>query len=258
MATAELTDLMAGLKRLWVSLQAGEAEIARDFLAAPHEPQDHVRWLRHQCLRELRGPGLIERPKSRTRYLVDNIANGLPAAETAEGRVEFLRQLLHVAEEFDHYKLYADILEGITGEPVRMEEIRSLTLPSDERNEELRSKLFAEDERLGRLAYEFTEGGGAGIFHAQAALESDDPLMLRIKAAGRSIFDDEVGHGEYGIEEVAEGLENAEEFARFRDMIVQITRVRLRMRAEMHGTTISDERIQEIIEGKIEPIKPLA
>ncbi|MDA1036590.1 MAG: hypothetical protein O3B65_06895, partial [Chloroflexi bacterium] len=88
MATAELTDLMADLKRLWLSLQAGEAEIASDFLTAPHEPKDHVHWLQHQCMRELRGPGLLERPKSRTRWLVDNIAAGLPAAETEDGRAE--------------------------------------------------------------------------------------------------------------------------------------------------------------------------
>ncbi len=257
MTTAELTDLMADLKRLWLSMQAGEAEIASDFLAAPHEPADHVHWLRHQCMRELRGPGLLERPKSRTRWVVDNIAAGLPAAETDEGRTELQHQLHQIAEEFDHYKLYAEILESITGEPVRMDDIRSLNLPGDTIIEDLRTRLLGEDERLALLAYDFTEGGGAGIFYAQAALGSDDPLLLRIKAAGRSIFDDEVGHGEYGVEGVASSLASAEEFVKFRAMIVEITRERLRMRAEMHGTTISDERIQEMIDGKIEPIKTL-
>lgn len=257
MATAELTDLMADLKRLWLSMQAGEAEIALDFLNAPHEPKDHIHWLQHQCMRELRGPGLLERTNSRTRWLVDNIAAGLPAAETEEGRVELQHQLHHIAEEFDHYKLYADILESITGEPVRMDDIRGLKLPGDKGNEDLRNRLFAEDARLARLAYEFTEGGGAGIFYAQAAIEGDDSLSQSIKAAGRSIFDDEVPHGEYGVEGVASGLENAQEYAKFRDMIVQIIWLRLPMRAQMHGTTISHERIQEIIDGKIDPIKPL-
>lgn len=258
MATTELTDLMADLKGLWLSMQAGEAEIALDFLNAPHQPKDHVHWLRHQCMRELRGPGLLERPKSRTRWLVDNITAGLPAAETNEGRIELQHQLHHIAEEFDHYKRYADILESITGEPVRMDDIRGLKLPGDKIIEDLRTRLFADDECLAKLAYEFTEGGGAGIFYAQATIESDDPLLLQIKAAGRSIFDDEVPHGEYGVEGVASSLTSAEEFAKFREMVVEITKERLHMRAEMHGTTISDERVQEIIDGKIAPIESLA
>jgi hypothetical protein len=257
MATAAHTDLMADLLTLWRSIQAGEAEIATDFLMASHAPEDHVHWLRHQCLRELRGPGLLTRAKSRTQWLVDNIASGLPAAETPEGREELQYQLHQIAEEFDHFKLYADILADITGAPVLMTDLRDLKLESDKNIEDLRITLFAKNERLARLAYDFTEGGGAGIFYAQAALETDDPLLLRIKHAGRIIFDDEVGHGEHGIEGVDLGLTTDEEFAEFRAMVVAIARERMHMRAAMHGSTIADERVAEIVAGKIEPIKPL-
>jgi hypothetical protein len=41
-------------------------------------------------------------------------------------------------------------------------------------------------------------------------------------------------------------------------MIVEICRERLRMRAEMHNTTISEARIDEITAGKIEPLTPFA
>lgn len=256
MTTTELTDLMDDLNRLGESFWAGEAEIAREFLMAPHDPMDHVHWLMHQCYRELRGPGLLDRPSSRTRWVVDNIAAGLPAAETTDGRVQLQRQLHQLAEEFDHFKAYADILEEITGEPVMMETVRNLSLPSDQIIEALRVKLYAEDPRLARLAYDFTEGGGAGIFYAQGALETDDPLLLRIKKVGRYIYDDEVPHGQQGVTGIELALTTAEEFEKIRDMISEICRERLRMRAEMHNTTISEERIEEIAAGKIEPLKP--
>ena len=252
--TAELTDLMAELNSLGESFWAGEAEIAREFLMAAHDPKDHVHWLLHQCYRELRGPGLLDRPSSRTRWVVDNIAAGLPAAETAEGRTQLKYQLHQIAEEFDHFKLYADILGG----PVKMEDMRGLSLPSDKVIEALRVKLYAENERLARLAYDFTEGGGAGIFYAQGALETNDPLLLRIKDAGRYIYDDEVPHGQHGVSGIELNLTTAEDFQKIRAMIVEIGRERMRMRAEMHDTTMSEARIDEITAGKIEPLKPFA
>ena len=256
--TAELTDLMAELNTLGESFWAGEAEIAREFLMAARDPKDHVHWLLHQCYRELRGPGLLERPSSRTRWIIDNIAAGLPAAETAEGRDQLQYQLHQIAEEFDHLKLYADILEDILGGPVKMDDMRNLSLPSDKVIEALRVKLYAEDERLAHLAYDFTEGGGAGIFYAQGALETDDPLLLRIKVAGRYIYDDEVPHGQHGVSGIGLTLTTAEDFQKIRAMIVEICRERLRMRAEMHDTTMSEQRIDEITAGKIEPLKPFA
>ena len=254
--TAELSELMTNLNNLAQSFWAGEAEIAREFLMAVKNPKNHTRWLQHQCYRELRGPGLLDRPSSRTHWIVNNIADGLPAAETVEGRILLQYQLHQIAEEFDHYKLYADILEDITGEPVSMEAISNLSLPSDKVIEALRVKLYAENERLARLAYDFTEGGGAGIFYAQGALETTDPLLLRIKAAGRYIYDDEVPHGQNGVSGIEKNLTDIHDFKAIREMILEICRERLRMRAEMHGTTMSEARIDEITAGKIEPLKP--
>ncbi len=257
MAQSALAGLMSELNEFGERYWAGEAEVARNFLTAPHKPADHVQWLRHQCLRELRGPGLIQRPHSRTEWFIDNVQQGLPAAETKKGRAEFEYQLAQMREEFTHFRLYADILEDITGEPVRMKDLQDLHLPSDERIEQMRERLIAENRRLAHLAYGFTEGGGAGIFYAEAALETDDPLLKRIRDAGRSIYEDEVGHSSHNAGNVEEGIETREEFERLREMVIEISEERLRMRAEMHGITISEERIKEITEGKIEPLKPL-
>ena len=97
MVTKTVDALKGDLYALGEAFWAGEAEIARTFLTANHVPLDHVHWLRHQCYRELRGPGLLARPHSRTEWLMDNINQGLPAAETKKGREELARQRRRLA-----------------------------------------------------------------------------------------------------------------------------------------------------------------
>ena len=250
-----MSELAAFGERYW----AGEAEVARTFFTARHEPQDHVPWLRHQCYRELRGPGLLKRPHSRTDWVIENVKSGMPVAETREGRAEFERELGQIREEFTHFRLYADLLEDITGSPVLMRDIDGgLKLPSDQRIEKLRDRLMTDDKRLALLAYGVTEGGGAGIFYAAAALETDDPVLGRIRDAGRVIYDDEVGHGTANAADVAESVSAESDFAKLRAMVVEICEERLRMRAEMYGIELSEERIAEITDGKIEPLAPLS
>ena len=257
MAQRTATDLMSELTELGERFWAGEAEIARTFLSAPRQPTEHVPWLRHQCYRELRGPGLLKRPHSRTDWFIENVGQGLPVAETREGRAELEYQLEQIREEFTHFRLYADILEDITGEPVLMRDLVGLELPSDRRIEDMRTRLMDEDERLAHLAYGFAEGGGAGIFYAAAALETDDPLLGRIRDAGRTIYDDEVGHGTHNAGDVEASVSTEDEFEKLRAMLIEVCQERLRMRAEMFGVELSEDRIREITDGNIEPLAPL-
>ena len=87
-------------------------------------------------------------------------------------------------------------------------------------------------------------------------LETDDPLLLKIKSAGKTIYNDEVGHYEHNAGDMELGIESEEEFERVKAMIIEVCQERLRMRSEMHGMTMSEERIQEITDRKIEPLKP--
>ena len=254
MTTTTAADMKAEIRALGLCFWAGEAEIARNFLTAPHDPTDHVHWLRHQCYRELRGPGLLERPHSRVQWVIENVRDSLPAAESKEGRDEFEYQLEALRQEFTHYRLLADILEDITGGPVLMRDIDGLRLPSDDRIEALRNRLIAENERIAHIAYSVAEGGGAGIFHAGAALETDDPLLLRIKHACRVVYDDEVGHGEHGAEAAESALNTEQELALLRRMLMEICTERLRMRSEMYGLEPDEARIAEITNGQIDPL----
>ena len=109
------TGLMRELAELGEYFWAGESEIAKTFLETAHEPKDHILWLKHQCLRELRGPGLLLRPGTRAAWFINIVQAGLPDAETPEGREEIEYGMAQLLEEFTHFRLYADILESITG-----------------------------------------------------------------------------------------------------------------------------------------------
>ncbi len=257
MTTATAAELKSRIRAVGQCFWAGEAEIARNFLTAPHEPPDHVHWMRHQCYRELRGPGLLARPHSRTQWIIDNVRDRLPAAETKEGRDALEYQLEALRQEFTHFRLFADILADITGQPVLMKDLDGLRLPGDARIEAMRSRHIAEDERMAHIAYNFAEGGGAGIFHAGAALETDDPLLFRIKRASQIVYDDEVGHGEHGAESVENELDDPEELETLLRMLMEICTERLRMRSEMYGLAPDEARIAEIAAGRIDPLPAL-
>ncbi len=257
MTTATARDLKQQIRAMGQCFWAGEAEIARNFLAVPREPLDHVHWLRHQCYRELRGPGLLARPHSRVEWIIDNVRSRLPVAESREGRDTLEYQLESLRQEFTHFRLFADILEEITGQPVLMSDLDGLRLPSDDRIEAGRKQLIAQNERIAHIAYNFAEGGGAGIFHAGAALETSDPLLLRIKDASRIVYDDEVGHGEHGADSVESELDDPADLETLRSMLAVICADRLRMRSEMYGFHPDETRIAEIANGQIDPLPPI-
>ena len=130
-------------------------------------------------------------------------------------------------EEFQHYGFYADILTEITGEPVRMKDLEGLRLPSDSRLEEMRARFMAESTKLAQMAFGFTEGGGAGIFYAAAVLETDDPLLSKIRDAGKAIYNDEVGHYEHNADGVELGIDDQAEFERLREMVIEVCQLSL-------------------------------
>jgi hypothetical protein len=256
MAQLTKTDMMTELAKMGEFFWAGEAEIATKFFEGVNEPKEHIHWLKHQCYRELRGPGLLHRSDSRTDWFINDVKQGLPTAETRQGRADLEYGLMQILEEFTHFRLYADILEDITGEPVMMSDLVGLTLPSDKKLEEIRSRAMGKDTKLAHMAFSFTEGGGAGIFYAAAVFETEDPLMKRISNAGKAIYNDEVGHYEHNSDGVELAFETKDEFETLKAMLIEVCQERLRMRSSMYGDPISEERIQEITDRKIVPLKP--
>ena len=160
------------------------------------------------------------------------------------------------SREFNHYRLFADILEDATGEPVRLEKLRGWQLPED-------AKLCAcasPPARTGthrEAAIGFTEGGGASFFYEGRRI-GGDPISDQIAAACAIVFGDETEHGEHGASAFAHSLHTEEEWAEARGIVIAICQQRLRMRYEMFGLTVDEARITEITEGNIAPLNVYA
>ena len=108
--------------------------------------------------------------------------------------------------------------------------------------------------RLGELAIAFTEGGGSSFFYVGRNI-GGDPMSDQIAEACRVVFNDELEHGEHGARDLEEALETEAEWASVREMVIAICQQRLRMRYEMFGLPIDEERIAEVTDGKIEPLR---
>ena len=245
-----MTDLA---RRFW----AGEAEICRAFWSVPRTTEEQAHWLRLQVYKEMFGSGLSGHPDGIIRGFIEKLSESLPHAQTKEQRDEFERDVRVLGEEFNHYRLFADILEDATGEPVRLEKLRGWQLPEDAKLQRVRQSAREDRGRVGEAAIGFTEGGGASFF-AEGRRIGGDPLSDAIAAACAVVFGDETEHGEHGATEFAHNLHTEEEWAEAREIVVAICQQRLRMRYEMFGLPIDEARIAEVTEGKIEPLNVYA
>ena len=247
---AELARQMADLAH---SFWAGEAEICRTFWSVPRSAEEQAHWLRLQVFKEMYGSGLHANPDGLIRGFLDDLRSDLDRLETRADREEYDRSLRVLREEFSHFRLFADVLEGITGAPVNLADLQTWQLAEDRKLAEVRQSARERDGRLGALAVGFTEGGGSSFFYVGRDI-GGDPVSDRIAQACRVVFGDELEHGEHGAHELEAALEAEEEWAQVREMVVAICQQRLRMRYEMFGLPIDEQRIAEITEGKIEPL----
>ena len=249
--SAELARQLDGLAQcFW----AGEAEICRQFWGEPRTSEEQARWLRLQVFKEMYGSGLHANPDGIIRGLLDQARAGLERAQTGRDREEIERTLRVLREEFTHFRLFADILESVTGQPLRQDALGGWQLPQDRLLQEVRQRCREEQGRLGELAIAFTEGGGSAFFYEGRQI-SGDPVSDQIAEACRVVFSDELEHGEHGAHGVEREIETDADWASVREMVTAICQQRLRMRYDMFGLPIDERRIAEITAGEIEPLR---
>jgi hypothetical protein len=232
---------------------AGEAEICRAFWGQPRTAEEQAHWLRLQVFKEMYGSGLSASPEGLIRGYLDELREKLERVESRADRDEYERELQFVREEFSHFRLFADVLEAATGEPVKLAELKGWQLSEDRKLQELRQSYRDSRGAIGALAVAFTEGGGSSFFFEGRQI-GGDPVSDHIASACEVVFRDELEHGEHGASEVERELDSDEDWAAVREMVIEICKQRLRMRYQMFALPIDESRIQEIAEGKIETL----
>lgn len=242
---AKLDELVAIAAPYW----AGEYEVVHTFFRWPRAKEEHIHWLRAQCWKEFWGTldgesiSIAERSLNRLRDLTRDL-------NSQAARHEFLHVAEELYEEFHHYSALADILDDLEGRHVRPDELASV--PEDQKLTALRADIARDEGELGAFINKFSEGGGSSMYRAGMDIQGG-PLEQRMAQAFHIIYDDEVDHMKTGAEGLRRVVKTSEEWEKCKRLVREVMRQRVRMRNDMFGNPLSEERLAEIDAGKIEP-----
>lgn len=235
-------ELLRYASRWW----AGEAEAVYTFFSNNRRPDEHLRWLRMQAFKELqpKPEGLIER-------LVLQLKDGFYTLEDKTSRTEYLETINFLLEEFRHYVLFADVVDAITRSKLTTQELAGYEVPEERNLAALRRDYIQKFGKLAQAASSFCEGGGASLFYEGMQI-GGDPISDSIAAACRSVYDDEMDHAHHGVESMVQVAKTEADWQLAWEMVAAISQQRLRMRNQQFGFPLTEARLQEIAEGKIE------
>jgi len=145
---------------------------------------------------------------------------------------EFGYSLRQIVEEFNHYVLFADILEFLTGAPVGPSE--TVQLPAEKPSRHAPA-LRERRHPVDAAAVLFTEGGAHGSF-AKARRFTAANLEHKIAHAMKVIYDDERDHFHEAALQASAAIHSDADLARITAAIVEVSSARVEMRREMFAT----------------------
>ena len=182
---------------------------------------------------------------------MDKLQADFPTLEHGVGRDDFLYTAQFLEEEFRHYVLFADVIDTLTGGQITPEELAKYEYAEETKLRLLRKSYVDEHGDLASFASSFCEGGGASIYY-EGSLVGGNPLNNQIAAACKGVYDDEVDHAAHGAAGLAAEAKTDKEWEQATEMVTAISQQRVRMRNEQFGFPLTDDRLQEIANGKID------
>lgn len=240
---------------------AGEAEVVRVFFSHPKTTEEYLDMVLRQIGREVQ------------------IAHWLPKAgpmgeklERGVGRWQLYEALEHMADEIKHYALLADVAEWLAGRRLSAEELRRYEvnafwdpevdekylhnplLPEAAKMVDVTRALLTDYEpAFWKGIVQLSEGGGGGAF-IEASRVGADEFQRRLAQAMGQIVADELRHGAEHIEEFVEHHIRADsDLERAERALTAVMAQHLRVRNEIYGFPLSEERLAAIARGEIGP-----
>ncbi len=255
-AEARLMDVIA-------RYAAGEAEVVRVFFSQPHSREEYLEALLAQLGRELQ-----------TRHWLRRALAMNDALEVGVDRHALYHMVEHIADELKHYALLADLAEWLAGRKLSRDELMKYEIAATYDPllppEVLRNDRLPEATRMVELVREacerygdafaiavlrLSEGGGGGAFVA-CAEQSGDEYARRLAAAMSEIVRDELGHGPGRVRGfVQEWVHDEATLERATALLTEYMWQHLRLRNEIWGHPLSEERLAAIRRGEIEPLR---
>ena len=252
-----LQKLISAAEPLW----AGEAEVVRTYFNSPSRSRESdLAWLRKQCKKEFWDSiHIIDSDKGMLVGPLEMLREAIPKIEVEIDRHEILELAEALYEEFSHYVAFADAYDFIRGDggesldPHRLNETEEWD--ANRILGEMRTGHRQEHGEIGRRACRFTEGGYCTLFSESMALAGRSPQDDAIASAGKLVYEDEFSHMLKGIFDLDDGNMSDADWALLKQLTTEQMAARIRMRNAQFGNPLSEDRIGEILEGKIEPIR---
>lgn len=219
-----------------------ESEIAKRFFDNKPTQQNHEYWLRAQLWKELNP---VDGYFNGIHKELANLADMFPRIENEVDRHHFAFLLKQMLEEFNHYVMFADILEFVTGRKLDIK-TDTVQLSEEKKLQELRRKYVTSGSPIDKAAVLFTEGGGARLFREGANVQGGK-LEEMIARAMKVIYDDEKDHFREGAEESAELVKSPADLERMKIAIADVSRQRVAMRQEMFKYPMSNDEVEALI-----------
>ena len=243
------TKYMAEIEDVAARFRAGEAEVARTFFSKPRPLAQHYFWLKVQVARELRN--LREISQGELREQVDKVDRGI----TREAIVAELREHYY---ETRHYAMLAYVLEGLGGGSVDWKELDAERANAEwsvwQREEQKRRRAWDKTSPLHSAAGSFNSGGAGSVAYGVVGLKGDVYEQL-LAETGKIILHDELAHGDAleARHPLYQWVKTEADARTALEIVREFSTVRLKGRNFQFGHPLSDERIEAIAAGEIEP-----
>ena len=258
--SAELHRLIDVSAPLW----AGEAEVVRTYWTSPVRNMDtDLLWIRRQCSKEFNGSGIGEYknmgvfmgPLTELQEVFPRIDVGGPHSVSRHYVLDLIETL---KDEYEHFCLFSDAYDRIKPDDMPgMNPHELATWDEDVALTALRHGHIAKYGKLGIRASRFTEGGYCTLFReGMRAKDIGGEFALAnglIANACTTIFEDEFGHMLEGIAGLDREGWSEDDFKLMEELVLDQLRHRVRMRNAEFSFPLTEDRVQDIFAGRIEP-----
>jgi hypothetical protein len=249
--TKEEVALIAELEAVSGNFWAGEAEVVRTYFARHRTRERDLAWLKHQAWKEIKQ--------------IPIIANAVIRATDRVGKDLSFDEYLEITkkcwEEAKHYVWMAECLEEIGDQAVGLADLGG-PLPEQAKIRQVREAIEKKSQHPAVIAAvsSWPEGGGSGVTFKELSKVQGGKLEEKIATAAARICAEEADHGREGAEAVIRGVRKHGLDEQTKQIMLEgarkLCRQRLRMRNEMFGFPLTEERLKEIEEGKnIVPVR---
>ncbi len=236
---------------------AGEAEVVRTYWTSPvRTASTDLLWLSRQCFKEFWGSGASKFDRGGV-FLgtLRNLAEKTPDIDVTLGRHEVLDALEGLKAEFSHYVAFADLYDSIR--PAGSPNLNPSVLrewPEEAALTALRYRHQDQHGAIGMRACKFTEGGYCTLFSEGMALKGRGGIDDKIAAACTLVYEDEFGHMLAGIADIGKERLSEADWRLLETLVVEQLRQRILMRDAQFSHPVSEQRIQAIFRGEIQPL----